>query len=263
MADPSPAPLVGDAHCHLADLPDPAAALAQARAAGVGPILAVSMGPDDGERVLDLRRRHPGQVRAGVGLHPSRVPDLSDHELARELAWVAARAREADVVGEIGLDYRDASSPDQQARQREVLERLLDVAEQARRPVNLHTRRADRDLLEAAAAFRGRTGLPVLLHWFTHSRKLARRCEREGVFISVGPSIRYDPRQAEVARMIAPHLLLVETDSPVVYAGRQARPAWAAEVLVALAEIRGEEPGALAARVAANLERYLGGAAGA
>jgi TatD DNase family protein len=232
--------------------------VAEAAAARVGPIVAVSMGPRDGARVLELRRRHPGLVRAGVGLHPSRVPEIGDEEAAAELALVAARAAEADVVGEIGLDYRDARDAGQQRRQREVLERLLDVAERARKPVNLHTRRADRDLLEAAAAFTRRTGLPALLHWFTHSRKLARRCGQAGIHISAGPSIEIDPGQAEVARAIDPDFLLVETDSPVVYAGRAARPAWAARVAEALARARKEDPDALRERLAANLERYLG-----
>jgi Tat protein secretion system quality control protein TatD with DNase activity len=128
--------------------------------------------------------------------------------------------------------------------------------------VNLHSRRADGDLVAAAAAFRGRTGLPVLLHWFTHSRKLVRRCAQEGLFVSVGPSIGYDPRQAEVARGVAAELLLVETDSPVVYAGRPARPAWAVDVLAALARLRRQDPEALATQVAANLDRYLGGGNG-
>jgi TatD DNase family protein len=248
---------VADAHCHLADLDDPDAAVAEAAAAGVGAILAVSMAPEDAARILDLKRRHPGAVLAGVGLHPSRVPGIGDEEAAAELALVAERAPLADVIGEIGLDYKDAAAAIDQRRQREILERLLDIAERSRLPVNMHTRRADSDLLDAARAFTRRTGLPALLHWFTHSRKLARRCGEAGIFISVGPSIEIDEKQAEVARSIDPDLLLVETDSPVAYAGREARPAWAARVTAALAAARGEDREVLAARLSSNLARYL------
>ena len=110
---------VADAHCHLADLDDPDAAVAEAAAAGVSPILAVAMSPADGGRVLELKRRHSGVVLAGAGLHPSRVPAISDEEASVELALVAQRAgagappgvdraQSADFIGEIGLDYRDA-----------------------------------------------------------------------------------------------------------------------------------------------------------
>jgi TatD DNase family protein len=124
--------------------------------------------------------------------------------------------------------------------------------------VNLHTRRADSDLIAVAAAFTRRTGIPGLLHWFTHSRRLARRGTEAGLFISVGPSILLDPRQAEVAAEIDPAFLLVETDSPVAYGGVPARPGWAVRVADALAHARGEEPDRVRARLAANLIRFLG-----
>ena len=248
---------IGDAHCHLADLTDPDASVAEAVAAGVAPILAVAMGPEDGARVLDLKRKHPGLVLAGLGLHPSRVPGLLDAQVDAELALIAERISQADFVGEIGLDYRDAVTPRDRARQRDVLERLLDVAAGARLPVNMHTRRADSDLVDLAARFTKRTGLAVLLHWFTHSERLARRCAEEGIYISTGPSIEIDSRQARVAAEIDARLLLVETDSPVAYGGRAARPAWARRVAEALGRARGEEPGTLAVALADNLARYL------
>ncbi|MBI3450351.1 MAG: TatD family hydrolase [Acidobacteria bacterium] len=249
---------VGDAHCHLADLPEPDEAVAEARAAGVSVLLAVSMTPDDALLTLDLKRRHPGVVLAGVGLHPSRVPGLTDEQAAAELGLVAERVKAADFVGEIGLDYRDAPDSVDQRRQREILDRLLDVAERARLPVNMHSRRADGEIVDIAAAFTGRTGLPALLHWFTHSRRLARRCADAGVYISAGPSIQIDPTQARVARAIDPDLVLVETDSPVEYAGVRASPAWAQRVAQALAAARGESPDRLRERLSANLGRYLG-----
>jgi TatD DNase family protein len=254
-----PVTKVADTHCHLADLDDPGAAVAEAATAGVAPILAVAMGPDDGERVLELKRGHPGVVLAGAGLHPSRVPEITDEEAASELALLARRAASADFIGEIGLDYKDAVDETQRRRQREILERALEIAEHARLPVNLHTRRADSELVEIAAGFTRRTGLPALLHWFTHSRKLARRCGEAGIFISAGPSIAIDPKQAFVVRAIDPDYLLVETDSPVVYGGAAARPAWAARVAASVAAERGEDLEELRARLARNLGRYLSG----
>ena len=59
--------------------------MSEASAAGVGPVLAVSMGAVSAERVLDLRKRSPGQVLLGVGLHPSRVPELSTEAQESEL----------------------------------------------------------------------------------------------------------------------------------------------------------------------------------
>ncbi len=248
---------IADAHCHLADLPDLDRAIEDAAAAGAGPILAVAMSPSDGARVLESKARHPGRVLAGVGLHPSRVPEITDEEAAAELKLVAERAPAADFIGEIGLDYKDAVDGEQRRRQGEILERLLDIAEHARLPVNMHTRRADRELVEIARAFTARTGLGVILHWFTHSKKLAWRCADSGIFISAGPAIEIDPKQMDVARAVARNLLLVETDSPVEYAGRAAEPAWVPRVAGRLGDERGEDREAFAALLAENLENYL------
>jgi TatD DNase family protein len=251
---------VPDVHCHLDGVVDPERAVDEAAAAGVGPILAVGMLEESSTRALELRAGRPERVRAAVGLHPSEIPGLDDAALRRELDFVRGALAEADALGEVGLDYRDATDERQRTRQREALQVQLEWAAAFGKPVSMHCRRAEREIVDIAAEFTRRTGLGVNLHWFTHSEKMARRCAEAGVYISPGPSILIDEHQAHVASRIAEAGLLLETDSPVEYAGEPARPAWAARVAVRLAAIRDTTPEALAALLQANLERYLGGA---
>ena len=251
---------VPDVHCHLDALPDPAAAVAEAVAAGVGPILAVGTRRASSERALELRARFPGRVLAAVGLHPSEIPALDAATLERELEFVRATLPLADALGEVGLDFKDAADEVQRERQRAAFERQLRWAAAARKPVSVHCRRADREILTRCAAFARDTGLGVNLHWFTHSSKLGRECAAAGLFVSPGPSILDDEAQAHVAAGLAAEWLLLETDSPVEFGGAAARPAWAARVAVRLAEVRNADPQALAAQLQANLARYLGGA---
>jgi TatD DNase family protein len=249
--------VIPDVHCHLEALPDADAAVEEAAAAGVGPIVAVGMSAVSSTRSLVLRDRHPGQVLAAVGLHPSEIPGLDDAALQRELDFVGAALRHADVLGEVGLDYKDAADESQRLRQREALRTQLDWAAELGKPVTVHCRRAERDIFDMCSAFAARTGLGVELHWFTHSRPLARRCAEAGLFISPGPSILYDAAQGEVARVVAEDWLLVETDSPVEFAGVHARPAWAASVASRLAELRGVPRPEIVATLQANLRRWL------
>ncbi len=247
---------IPDAHCHLADLDDPDAAIAEAARAGVGPIAAVAMSPADARAVLALRDAAGGRVLAGAGIHPSRVPQLDDISLDSEIERIESLAKVCDFIGEIGLDFKDAADETQRSRLRALLDRMLDLASRRRLPVNLHTRRADRELLERAESFTRATGLGAVLHWFTHSLPLALRCGDAGIWISAGPSILTDHAQAEVARAIAGDFLLVETDSPVSYAGRVARPAWAAQVARSLASLRGEPMPDFAARLRKNFNTW-------
>lgn len=251
--------MIPDAHCHLDQLPDPEQAVREAEAAGVGPILAVSMDASSAEILLRLSAKFPGMVLAGIGLHPSLVPEMTPERQAEQLRRLEALVPHADFVGEVGLDFKDAVGEVERGRQREALDRQLGWAAAHRLPVNLHSRRADREVLNAAIAFHDRTGLGALLHWFTHSKKLARLCAEQGIFISPGPSVLVDPRTAEVAREIADRILLVETDSPVEYGAEgPARPAWAARVVQRLAELRGSSAESLTTLLMANLDRYLG-----
>jgi TatD DNase family protein len=255
--------VVPDAHCHLDQLADPDRAVEEAAADGVGPILAVSMDAASAEVILALRARHPGRVLAGVGLHPSRIPEISAGDQERELRRLEALLDDADVVGEIGLDYKDATTVETRARQGDALARQMEWAAARGLPVNLHSRRADRDVLDAAIAFHEKTGLGALMHWFTHSAKLARRCAAHGVFISPGPLVLVDPRTREVAAAIEPSILLVETDAPVVYGGEgAARPAWARRVLVRLERERTADPAPLESILEKNFQVYLARGAG-
>ena len=74
------------------------------------------------------------------------------------------------MVGEIGLDYKFAKTPEQRAVQRNLLDVQLRLAKELQLPVNLHSRRAERDVLRIATELTA-SGTHSLLHWFTHNKK--------------------------------------------------------------------------------------------
>jgi TatD DNase family protein len=248
-----------DAHCHLDQLDDPAAAIDRAAAAGVTRILAVSEGLEACKAVLALRARRPESVLAGLGIHPMFSVSLPREEVREGLAFIEAHVAEAHAVGEIGLDYMHAKTEEQKQVQHALLEDLLALAAAARKPVNLHSRRAQRQTMERAAAFKRETGLNALMHWFTASKKLVRACGEAGLYVSAGPSVLIDPLACDVAKTIPDALLLVETDSPVLFGGAPAEPAWAAKVAEKLAEVRGVSLSVLERQLSENFDRYLGG----
>ena len=243
-----------DSHCHLDQFADADAVLAAAAQVGVRQVVAVSESADSMCAVLALKRRYPDQVLAGLGLHPAWITQATDAELAEGLAYLAAHLPEADVLGEVGLDYKWATSPEQQAQQQDVLTQQLDLAAQCSKPINLHSRRAQRQTLERAVEFRHRTQLNAQLHWFTQSKKLVRICRAERIYVSVGPSVLCDLQTQAVIAEIDPELLLLETDAPVPIGGTAGHPVRVAAVAAKLAELIGFT----AEEAAANWTRYLG-----
>ena len=250
--------LIPDAHCHLDEIDDPIGAVHAARAAGVGPILAIGMDRISSRKTLELAPQLVGLIHTGVGIHPSYVPEWDDERLELEFAYVRDTLASVDCLGEVGLDYKDAVAPEQRARQQMILDRQLDLAADLRRPVSFHSRRAERPSVARATEFARSTGLGINLHWFTHSEKMARKCGEAGVYISCGPAILWREEQARVASLIHEDFLLTETDCPVPFNDESARPAWAARVAARLAELRGESPTDLTARLARNFRRYMG-----
>lgn len=246
-----------DIHCHLDQLSDTDQAVQRAVDAGVNRILTVSEDVESGLNSLDLKTRHPGVVFAALGIHPMLSVSLSHRETVEGLRFIEEHLHKADALGEVGLDFKFARTEEQQTFQRELLDQMLEMARAAKKPVNLHSRWAQRAAMEVAIRYKKETGLPALLHWFTSSKKLIRICAEEGIFVSVGPSLLFEGPTQDVCLHIPDNLLLVETDSPVPFGGEEAEPAWAARIFEKLAELRGIDPAALENVLNENFDRYL------
>ena len=247
-----------DSHCHLDQLRNPAAVLRETAVRNVGRIVAVSENPRSMRAVLGLKERHGSRVLAGLGLHPAWIVQCASAEIAPALEFLSSHLGAADELGEVGLDHKWARTPEQQRLQKEVLARQFALAAACGKPVNLHSRRCLRQVMERAIDFHRNTGLNAQLHWFTQSKKLVRICNEEGIYISVGPTVIDDPQTQKVTCTIADDLLLLESDAPVAVGGRTGHPALVravAEKIAALKDCSWEE---IAALSSANFARYLG-----
>jgi TatD DNase family protein len=238
-----------DTHAHLDACAEPAEALvARARSAGVDRIVAVGSGLDSCRETLAIAGRERG-VWAALGIHPHQAGD-PDAERLDELRRLLGDER-AVAVGETGLDfYRDYAPRD---RQRELFRRQLELAGELGKAVVVHTREAAE---ETAAALEGFGGT-VVLHCFSSPELLPVALDR-GYFVSFAGNVTYPKAEElrEAARQVPGDRLLAETDSPYLSPqprrGRPNEPANVVHTVAALAEARGEDPEAFAARLDSN-----------
>jgi TatD DNase family protein len=242
-----------DTHAHL----DPAEAretLERARAAGVGRVIAVATTIAKGHEALALADAHEG-VYAALGVHPHEAsgPDAGRLD---ELAELLAHPK-AVAVGETGLDYyRDYAPAEAQHR---LFDAQLDLASAMGKPVVIHSRAADADMLERLLAHEG----PVVLHCFSSPGLLEHALERRW-YVSFAGNMTYKnaPDLRSAAAVVPEDRLLAETDSPYLapqpVRGRTNEPAFVVHVLAALAAVRQVEPAALAARIDANADALFG-----
>jgi len=245
-----------DAHAHV-NAPefdaDRHAVLARARAGGVAVILDVALsGPEPTfERALALAEAHEG-IYVALGVHPHDAKTYTA-EMEERLLRLSAHPK-VIAWGEIGLDYHYDHSP--RDVQRDVFRRPLQIAVQRGLPVVIHSREAEADTLailrEHGPSVRG------LMHCFTGSREMARRCVELGLHISFSGILTFRNASAlvEVARELPRERVLIETDcpylAPVPYRGKRNEPLFVREVARRLAEVWGEPLEVVARRTAEN-----------
>lgn len=251
-----------DSHCHL-DRLDLAshggsldAALAAARARGVGHFLCIGVSADNAAAVKSLAERY-ADVDCSVGVHPLDIEPGS----APALDWLLGELDHPRVVaiGETGLDYH--YQPEAAALQQQAFRLHLEAARISGKPVIVHTREARADTLhllrEAALPQAG------VLHCFTEDWEMARAALDLGFYISLSGIVTFRNAAAlrEVARQVPVDRLLVETDSPylapVPHRGKANLPEYVREVAEFLAELRGIAYESLAEKTTDNFRRLF------
>jgi TatD DNase family protein len=248
-----------DAHCHLQDgflrhALEPA--LIRARAAGVRMMCCNGTHQGDWGYVLGLGRRHP-DICVSLGLHPWYVGERGPHWLTRLEELVADHPV---GIGEIGLDNALAERND--AEQEDVFLAQMELAARYGRPVTIHCRKAFGRLADLVGGMVGRPPY-MMLHAYAGSHEMVPVFEKLGFHISICASItRTANRKARTACVrVSPDRLLVESDSPAIAPVgvdfERNEPAYLPMMVEALAELRGEEPGAVAARTAANAREFF------
>lgn len=245
-----------DSHCHLYSLSNIEDAILHARDAGVAKVVVVSEDLQTMEQTLKLRDDFPEFVLPSLGIHPVNVLYMSNSEWERAFSFLRLHANECSCIGEIGLDYKYATTEKEKEKQRAALHGQMEVAAENHLPINLHSRRALTQTMQEAVAFHKDTGLPTLLHWFAHSLKLLRRTNKEGIFVSAGPSILFSEDALSLAFAIDIQLVLVETDAPVPFNGRPSYPAWVVEVAEKLVSHHPEKK-LSKEKLLDNAQRYL------
>ena len=255
-----------DSHCHLnyeglAERQDEV--LASARARGVTGFLNISTRVSEWRDVISVADRN-ADVWATVGVHPHEAdahPDLGSAALVE-----AAKHPRVVAIGECGLDYYYDKSD--RGAQRERFEAHVEAARASSLPLVVHTREAEADTAEILGNAVKQGGVTGVLHCFTGSAELARKGLDLGFYVSLSGIVTFKNAQdlQDIARWLPSERMLVETDSPflapVPHRGKTCEPAFVADTAAFVADLRGEEPDALADSTTANFYRLFEKAGG-
>lgn len=250
-----------DSHAHIDTSrfdQDREAVIQRAIAEGITRIVDPGCDLPSSQAALALAKAYPGNVFAGVGVHPHDASTYTE-AVAAQLR-IMAQEPEVVAIGEFGLDYFRMLSP--RDVQRTVFCAHLELARELHLPCIIHVRDSHDDVIELLRAHG--QGLRGVFHCFSGTVAQAQEClSFEGFMLSfAGPLTRQGNELPEVARMLPLERVLVETDSPYLVPkplkARRNEPLFVKHTAEKLAEIRGMSFEDITAITSANAVRLFG-----
>lgn len=260
---PEPLPDLFDAHTHLASCgartPEQVREVMD-RAAAVGVAQVCTVGDDLAESILAVEAAQADdRVFAACAIHPTRATELFDEGVQEQLRRLVMNPR-CVAVGETGMDtYWIRHDPEKTAPlavQREALRWHMALASEVGKPLMIHNREADAEVMEVLAE--APADLKVMLHCFSSPLAVAKEAIGRGYWLSLCGNVtfRRNEELREVARICPVERLLVETDAPFMtpepFRGARNEPAFVGYTARCVAQVRGEVPEVLGAQVAQN-----------
>ena len=246
--------MFSESHCHLGSIT--LESVRKAEEIGFELLLDAGIDAQSCESAVKISGKH-SIVRACVGIHPWYANEYGDY--AKGLIRGLAAHPKVVAISEIGLDFIGRMTKEwvREDRfidpniQRETLSAQLALAEDLALPVLVHDRAPGQEILDilenTGAAKRG-----AAIHGFNKDSAYVERCEKLGVYLSVGRSIVRDPSSEflEAVKHIPLNLLLTETDS--------GNPENLLPVCDAIARIKGLTLDRVGAQATLNLKKLIG-----
>jgi TatD DNase family protein len=228
-----------DSHCHLDydyDGKSIDQLLEEAHQTGVKKLITIGVDFTSSDRLIPLSAKY-SSLYFTLGLHPHEAQSFSEENFNILADHIRTQPR-CVGVGEIGLDYFYDHSPREQ--QITVFKRFLALAQECNKPVIIHCRDAEEDMLAILKEFKPQG----IIHCFTGTQAFGQACLDLGMYISFSGIITFKTAEnlRQCVRDFPLEKILVETDSPylapVPYRGKKCEPSMVLKTAEKVAEIK-------------------------
>ena len=194
-------------------------------------------------------------VYATVGLHPENVDEYENFDFIYELV----KNPKVVAVGEIGLDYHWGGNIE---RQKELFIKQIEIANGLGKPVVIHSRDADMDMLEILKSHKIENGF--VMHCFSSSVEVLKEVLKLGAYVSIAGPVTFKNARSltEVAKLVPEDKLMIETDCPYLCPepnrGKRNEPAMVKFIAEKIGELRELTLEKLAEITSDNTKRFYG-----
>jgi len=237
-------PIIIDTHCHLDSQQfndDIDQVIDNAKQLNIQALVNIGVGVDTNQSSFKLASKHKGYIFNTVGAHPADGDQITDSHLQKISEQIEEYSPVA--VGEIGLDYHFSAD---RKRQWKIMEFMLGVAKTYRKPIVIHNREADDDMLSILAEHAPFTS-GIILHSYLSGPAYVDKFLEQGCDFGIGGPMTFKSGKShrEAIMEIPWANLMLETDAPWLtphpHRGSRNEPAYVNFVAKAIAELRNVE----------------------
>jgi len=204
-----------DTHAHL-DFPELYnrldEVLKNALENGVKRIVTISTNLNKIDKIIEISKNYE-EVYHTVGVHPNEVlkdKNNSNYEMILNLS----KNEKCVGIGECGLDYHYGN--DSKAEQKAAFITQINVSRATNRPLIIHARDADKDMINILENEYKNGPFKAILHCFSSGKDLALCGINLGFYVSFSGIVTFKSAKLiqEIATLIPDDKILVETDAP-------------------------------------------------
>jgi TatD DNase family protein len=233
--------MIIDTHAHLSDEKfdtDRNVVIERAFNSGVEKIVEISCEPQYWDKALELSKHN--NIFVAFGIHPNDVEKVSAEDYKK--LELLIQEEKCVAVGEIGLDYHYDSWEQSAILQKEFFATQLKLAAKFNKPVVIHSREANEDVISILKALKIISKGAV--HCFSGTPQQAKEFVDLGFLLGIDGPLTYKKSEALKQTVLETELssLLVETDcpylSPQKYRGQRNEPSYVVETLKEIAVIK-------------------------
>jgi len=190
--------MIIDSHCHLERFKNP-----------VIPkdIFPICIGYSNESNIRTVRVAEQFNLPYVLGIAPQTVIFEGLTGLEEWISFI--RSKNPKAIGEIGLDFHWAKNQEHIKSEYLVFEKMLDLAEEMKLPVVIHSRKSDKEIL---SVLKKRNIHKFLMHCYSGDEHLAQEFISLGGILSIPPI--HSSTRKKVIENVSLECLVVESDAP-------------------------------------------------
>lgn len=149
-------------------------------------------------------------VYFALGYHPTDIVKEKDEEILKEIDFIRKLNHNKFLaIGEIGLDFYYIKNEEDRKKEIKYFNEFLSLAEEINKPVIIHSREAEKEVLEILDSY----NVKVILHSFWKPSLVEKAIEKN-YYLSIPSFVYRDRGLQKIAEKLPLELILTETDAP-------------------------------------------------